>query len=156
MKQDNSIEIIPFTKDLADHIKRLNYEWLEKCFKVEASDIVSLSDPQTYIVDKGGFIFYAKCNEEIVGTAALLRKETGVFELGKMSVTEVMQGKGIGILLLEHCLAFAKTMKAQKLILYSNTKLTAAIHIYKKYGFSEIPLETGLYDRANIKMEKRL
>jgi N-acetylglutamate synthase-like GNAT family acetyltransferase len=150
------IDIIPFSENLADHVRRLNYEWLEKYFKLEASDIASLSNPQKYIIDKGGYIFYAKFNGEIIGTASLLKKENFVFELGKMAVTESMQGKGVGVLLLKYCIDFAKGKGIQKLILYSNTQLASAIHIYKKYGFIEIPLESGLYERANIKMEKVL
>jgi hypothetical protein len=66
------IEIIDFTNDLKDHIKRLNYEWLEKHFSIEKSDEVSLSNPQGEIIDKGGMVFYATLNNKIVGTASLL------------------------------------------------------------------------------------
>jgi ribosomal protein S18 acetylase RimI-like enzyme len=150
------IEIIDFTIANKEHIKILNYEWLQKYFKLEKGDVISLSNPQAEIIDKGGFIFYAKVNGEIVGTASLLKKPNGVFELGKMAVFQKAQGLGIGTSLLEYCLAFAKQKSIPKLILYSNTALKSAIHLYEKYGFVEIPLEQGLYERANIKMEKVL
>lgn len=150
------IEIIPFTDELKESIKILNYEWLEKHFQVEQGDVLSLSNPREEIINKGGFIFYAKMDAQIVGTASLLKKSTTVFELGKMAVTEHAQGYGIGKILLEHCIAFAKTQSIQKLILYSNTKLISAMHLYCKYGFVVIELEQGLYERADIKMEKSL
>ncbi|HUI33620.1 MAG TPA: GNAT family N-acetyltransferase [Dysgonamonadaceae bacterium] len=153
---ENKIEIIDFTDELKESIKTLNYEWLEKYFRVEKSDIVSLSNPKEEIIDKGGFIFYAKLNDEIVGTASLIKKNESVFELGKMAVSEKAQGDRIGTILLEHCLNIAKQKQIKTLILYSNTQLKSAIHLYNKYGFSEIELEKGLYDRANIKMEKHL
>lgn len=152
----NKIEIIPYSDDLKEAIKVLNYEWLEKYFRVEQSDIQSLSNPKEEIIDKGGFIFYAKLNDEIVGTASLLKKTEDVFELGKMAVSEKAQGHKIGTLLLEHCLQFVKQKQIKTLILYSNTKLNSALHLYRKYGFSEIKLDEGLYERANIKMEKHL
>ena len=152
----NKIEIIPYSDDLKEAIKVLNYEWLEKYFRVEQSDIQSLSNPKEEIIDKGGFIFYAKLNDEIVGTASLLKKTEDVFELGKMAVSEKAQGHKIGTLLLEHCLQFARQKQIRTLILYSNTKLKSALHLYRKYGFSEIKLDEGLYERANIKMEKHL
>ena len=152
----SKIEIIPYSDDLKEAIKVLNYEWLEKYFRVEQSDIQSLSNPNEEIIDKGGFIFYAKLNDEIVGTASLLKKTEDVFELGKMAVSEKAQGHKIGTLLLEHCLQFAKQKQIRTLILYSNTKLKSALHLYSKYGFSEIKLDEGLYERANIKMEKHL
>lgn len=152
----NKIEIIAFSEDLQEHIKTLNYQWLEKYFKVEKNDVISLSNPKQEIIDKGGFIFYAQLNNEIVGTASLLKKSETVFELGKMAVLEKVQGKRIGTLLLEHCLHFAKQKQIKTVILYSNTQLQAAIYLYKKYGFNEIILENGLYERANIKMEKHI
>lgn len=152
----SNIEIIDFSDEICEPIKTLNYEWLEKYFQVEEGDVRSLSNPKTEIIDKGGFVFYAKLNHEIVGTASLLKKSDQIFELGKMAVTEKAQGFGIGTLLLEHCLKIAGQIGVQRLILYSNTKLKQAIHLYRKYGFVEVELELGLYERANIKMEKRL
>ena len=151
---NNDIEIINFTQDLKEAIKTLNYEWLEKYFRVEDGDIMALSNPQEQIIDKGGFIFYAKLNGDIVGTASLLKKSETVFELGKMAVSEKAQGFGIGKLLLDHCLSFAKEKGMEKIILYSNTMLETAISLYRKYGFTETELESGLYERADIKMMK--
>ncbi|MET3021913.1 GNAT family N-acetyltransferase [Flavobacterium hydatis] len=150
------IKIIDYTDQFKEYIKILNYAWLEKFFKIEKMDQVSLSNPKEEIIDKGGFIYYATLDNEIVGTASLLKKSDTIFELGKMAVSDKAQGFGIGTLLLKHCLTTAKEMKIEKLILYSNTKLGSAIHLYRKYGFEEIPLEQGLYERADIKMEKKL
>ena len=155
MKTNTNIEIIDFSDEYAEMIKTLNYEWLTKYFRVEEGDKLSLNNPKEHIIDKGGYIFYAKLNDKISGTASLLKKTETVFELGKMAVTENVRGLGIGKLLLEHCLDFAKKKNISTLILYSNTQLKSAIHLYRKYGFIEIELEKGLYDRANIKMEKR-
>ena len=152
----NKIEIINFSEDQKEAIQTLNYEWLEKYFRVEKNDVISLSNPKEEIIDKGGFIFYAKLNDEIVGTASLLKKDETTFELGKMAVSGKAQGHKIGTLLLEHCLEFAKQKDIRTLILYSNTKLESALHLYRKYGFSEVELEQGLYERADIKMEKNL
>ena len=152
----NKIEIIDYSDDQKEAIKILNYEWLEKYFRVEETDVQSLSNPREEIIDKGGFIFYAKLNGEIVGTASLLKKDTNIFELGKMAVSEKAQGHKIGTLLLQHCLQVAKEKQIKTLILYSNTQLQSAIHLYRKYGFTESKMDEGLYDRANIKMEKHL
>jgi N-acetylglutamate synthase-like GNAT family acetyltransferase len=62
-------------------------------------------------------------NTEIIGTVSLLKKSDTVFELGKMAVTENVQGLGIGKLLVEHCLTVEKEKNMEKLVLYSNTKL---------------------------------
>ena len=84
---ENKIEIIPFSSEYSSAIKTLNFEWLEKYFEVEDSDIKTLSNPQLEIIDKGGKIFYAKYQNLIVGTVSLLKIDECTFELSKMAVT---------------------------------------------------------------------
>jgi len=156
INKKQNFEIIEFNEDLKNYIKTLNYEWLEKHFRIEETDIINLSNPKENIIDKGGLIYYAKLNNKIVGTVSLLKKTNTIFELAKMAVTINAQGYGIGTKLLEHAIKIAKQKQLEKLILYSNTKLETAINIYKKYGFIETELEIDLYERANIKMEKQL
>lgn len=152
----NKVTIIPFSIELKQHIKTLNLAWLHKYFKVEPKDELVLSDPQGEIIDKGGMIFYAQHNHQIVGTVSLIKINDSTFELTKMAVSEDKQGLGIGKKLMEHCLNEAKEKGIQKLILYSNRKLLSAIHLYEHFGFIEIPVEEGVYERADIKMEKNL
>ena len=154
MSKKNLVDIIEFSEELSEPIKTLNYEWLEKYFRIEEGDVASLSDPQKHIIDKGGHIYYAKLNGEIVGTASLLKKSETVYELGKLAVSDKAQGHGIGTILIEYCLNIAKQKQITILILYSNTTLQSAIHLFRKYGFEEVELESGVYERANIKMEK--
>lgn len=150
------IEIIPYTEALKEPVKTLNVEWLEKYFKAEEIDVIQLSSPKQEIIDKDGFIYYAKHANEIVGTVSLLKVEDGVYELAKMAVTGKAQGLGIGNALMQHCFNESARLGINKLLLYSNRSLDSAIHLYRKYGFTETELEPGHYERANIKMEKIL
>lgn len=154
MNLDDSLRIIPFSAELKEPIKTLNIEWLQKYFKVEPKDEKVLSNPQQEIIDKGGMIFYVQYKDVIVGTVSLLKIDKQTFELSKMAVSEEIQGLGIGKKLLEHCIEVAKEQQIEKLILYSNRSLKPAIHLYKKFGFQEIDLKEGIYERADIKMEK--
>jgi ribosomal protein S18 acetylase RimI-like enzyme len=154
MSLENTVEIIPFTTALTEPIKTLNIEWLKKYFKVEPKDEIVLSNPQGEIIDKGGMIFYAKYNDEIIGTVSLIKIDETTFELSKMAVTDGVQGLGIGKKLMVHCMDIAEEKGIKKLILYSNRKLLPAIHLYEKFGFVEISLEDGVYERADIKMER--
>lgn len=156
MNLENTVEIIPFSPDLKDPIKILNIEWLQKYFRVEEKDEIVLSNPQEEIINKGGMIFYAKYNNEILGTVSLMKIDETTFELSKMAVSDKAQGLGIGNQLLVHCLAVAKENNIKKLFLYSNRRLLPAIHLYQKFGFIEIPLEDVTYERADIKMEKSM
>jgi len=156
MSNQIPIEIISYTPALKEHIKKLNLEWLIKYFRVEEKDERILSNPQEEIIDKGGMIFYVKQNDEIIGTVSLIKVDDTTFELSKMAVTEKAKGLGIGNKMIIHCISVAEENNIQKLILYSNTSLLSAIHLYKKFGFAETHLETGLYERANIKMERKM
>ncbi|MEN2399461.1 GNAT family N-acetyltransferase [Flavobacterium sp. MC2016-06] len=153
---NNTVEIIPFSSDLKEPIKTLNIEWLQKYFRVEEKDELTLSNPQKYIIDAGGMIFYAKYNDEILGTFSLMKIDATTFELSKMAVSDKAQGLGIGNKMLVYCMAVAEEKKIKKLLLYSNRILLPAIHLYEKFGFVEIPLEDVIYERADIKMEKIL
>jgi len=153
----NHIQIISFESQYAKDFARLNVEWLETYFVVEPLDKKLLEDCEDVIINKGGHIFFAKTNNEIAGTFSLIKIEDNVYELGKMAVSPEFQGQKIGQQLLQFCIDFAKKNDWKKLILYSNTILESAIHIYKKNGFKEIPIEEKpIYQRSNIKMERYL
>ena len=154
MNTENTVEIIRFSSDLKEHIKTLNIEWLQKYFRVEDQDELVLSNPQEEIIDKGGMIFYARHNNEIIGTVSLIKIDETTFELSKMAVSDKAQGLGIGNKLLVHSIAVAEQNNIKKLLLYSNRILLPAIHLYEKFGFIEVPLGNVSYERANIKMEK--
>ena len=148
------VQIIPFEDRYATHFATLNIEWIEKYFEVEPHDKELLLNCKEAIILPGGYIFFAKIGEEIVGTFALIKVTDGIFELGKMGVSPNYRGYKIGQPLLQSCVQFAKQQPWDKLILYSNRILENALHIYKKNGFEQVPLGDHLeFKRSDIKME---
>lgn len=149
------VSIIPFEKRFEKVFYDLNIEWLKTYFYVEPYDEEVLGNPMPYIIDKGGFIFFAVLNNEAVGTVALMPTEhKEVLELTKMAVSPQHRGFKIGQKLMQHCITFSKKQNLTALLLYSNTVLENAIYIYRKYGFKEIPVEPNSpYLRSNIKMK---
>ena len=149
------IEIIPFKTEYSKDFYTLNIAWLKNLFSVEPIDEEILSNPKKYIIDKGGFIFFALLNKQVIGTVALIpiqKKDT--FELTKMAVSPEFRGHKLGQKLMQYCLDFAKERQFKRLLLYSSKKLENAIYIYKKFGFVEIPVEANCpYARCDIKME---
>ncbi|MBQ0788356.1 MAG: GNAT family N-acetyltransferase [Oceanihabitans sp.] len=155
MNTSTALEIIDFKTKYSKDFYNLNIEWLKKYFVVEPYDKEVLSKPDKYIIAKGGYIFFAKLNNEIVGTVALMPiQEKGTFELTKMAVSPEHRGFKIGQKLMQHCLDFAKEQEFKRLLLYSSRKLENAIYIYRKFGFIEVPVEPNSpYQRSDIKME---
>jgi N-acetylglutamate synthase-like GNAT family acetyltransferase len=152
------VKILDFKEEYSKYFYELNIEWLKKYFYVEEHDNEVLSNPKKFIIDTGGIVLFAQYNDEIVGTVALMYlKDENCFELTKMAVSPDYRGNKIGQIILENCIKKAKKMGLNKVILYSNRVLENAIHIYKKNGFVEIPVESGSpYKRADIKMELKL
>lgn len=155
MKEDTTI--LYFDNTLAKDFANLNYEWLERYFVIEPHDTEMLENPKTYIIDKGGEILFAKTNNTIAGTIALIKISDNYFELAKMAVTEQFQGKQIGKLLLDAVITYAQKHEIKTLMLESNRTLKTALHLYQKFGFQEVPTDPNSpYERADIKMELHL
>jgi len=154
----DKVQIIEYRPDLTEYFKSLNVEWLEKYFYVEDYDNEVLGNPQKYIIDKGGTIFFALLNNEVVGTCALMLASNGEFELTKMAVTEKAQGGKIGKKLAIAIIGKAREMKLKKIFLESNSILVPALTLYEKLGFQFKQKDSGssVYARANVYMELEL
>jgi len=150
------VTILPFRPDLARHFKSISKIWLEELFSLEPFDLRQLESPEETIIQSGGAIIFAQLDGEIVGTVALYKSGETTFEMIKMGVLPAAQGKGIGMLLAENIIEKAKEMGGKKLILYSNTKLKAALKIYEKLGFTPVIPEGGKYSRCDVKMEMNI
>jgi ribosomal protein S18 acetylase RimI-like enzyme len=153
MKMMNDIAILDFLPEHQPYFERFNRAWIEKYFWLEELDKFVLQHPQEAVLDKGGAILMAACNSVIAGTVALKKVNDSVFEFTKMAVDEAFRRRGIAEALSYAAFEKAKKMGATKVILYSQTGLVAAITMYKKLGFVEVPLEKGIYARSDIKME---
>ena len=150
------IEIIEYSDNYAADFKRLNLEWLDKYNLTESHDLLVLDDPFGTIINKGGAIYLASINGEMVGSAALMKEHNGIYELAKMAVTAPWQGKGISKLLIDKCIAKAKELGAKKITLFSNHQLQPAIGLYQKFGFEHIPVTGSPFETADVKMELNL
>ena len=152
-KNMQNIKIIPFSPEYQADFKRLNIEWIEKYFVVEPHDIEQLDFPQDFILKNGGEILFAMLDEEVVGTVGMAYLNESSFELAKMAVSPKHHGLGIGLLLGEAALDFARKKGAKRVWLESNRSLTPAITMYQKLGFQEVAFLPTPYSRSNIQME---
>ena len=150
------IEIIGYQPKYAYYFEKYNREWIEESYTLEEMDLLQLQYPEKSIIKEGGEIFFAKFNNEIIGTVALKKKNNDEYELSKLAVNKNGRGIGAGKLLCETIIERAKQLGAKKVILYSNPRQHIAIKLYRKLGFIEAPLETVTWERANIKMELTL
>jgi len=156
-KQLHEVKIISYQKKYRSDFRKFNIEWLEKYFSVEPTDKKIIDSPEEEIINKEGEVFFALLNNEVIGTCAVVKVDRKTYELTKMAVTEKAQGKQVGNKLGLTVIGFAVSKRAKKLVLDTNHKLTAAIHLYRKLGFVTIPYEyDNKYKRELIRMELNL
>lgn len=147
------MRIIKYTPEYQQYFEQLNRAWVEKYFEIEPMDEALLSNPEDTILKSGGQIFFVKHQSQIIGTIALIFISNGIYELAKMAVNENFKGIGAGKFLCRTAIEEAKKINADKLILFTNSKLKTAIGIYHKFGFKNVQLDGQEYSRANTKME---
>ncbi len=149
------LQIVLYETRHATAFRDLNLAWLEEYFEVEPFDREELFDPQKTVLAPGGKILVAELDGQPVGVAALLFISEGCYELSKMAVDLERRGQGVGRKLLAATIDYAqKELSAQKLILLSAKKLKPAIHLYREFGFIEIPIPANqVYARVDIAME---
>ncbi|AYA37935.1 GNAT family N-acetyltransferase [Hymenobacter oligotrophus] len=147
-----TVDILPYAPEHQAAFRDLNHEWITRYFVLEDLDRRMLDDPQGYILDRGGYIFMARYQGQLVGTCALIFEHEGVYELAKMAVTPSAQGLGIGWLLGRAAIEKAREIGAREVELLSNRKLAPALQLYRKLGFAEAPLPASEYQRADIRM----
>lgn len=149
------VQIVPFQEKYRTAFKSLNEEWIKQYFVMEKEDYDELGNPEDYVINKGGEILVAVYNDTPVGVCALVKMDNPEyqFELSKLAVSPLSQGKGVGKLLVNAIIQLAKEKGGSKLFLQSNTILEPAINLYYKAGFKKVAVSSPLYDRVNMQME---
>lgn len=148
------VQIETYHPKYKESFKNLNLEWISNYFEIEPSDTQALEHPEVYILEKGGEIFTAVSNGDVLGVCALIKSNNSDYdyELAKMAVSPKAQGNGVGWQLAQSALKWAADKGASKIYLESNTKLQPAIKLYEKLGFEVIEGKSSPYKRANIQM----
>lgn len=150
------INIVDYQPQHQPDFERLNRAWIEKYFWMEEGDFFTLGNPAEAILKDGGYVFIALYDGVPAGTVALKKMDDGNFRMAKMAVEENFRRKGIAEALCHACLERAALKGAKRVILFSNSLLSAAIELYLKMGFHHLLLNGADFKRANVKMEKWL
>ncbi len=150
-----AIRIVDYAPRWREDFARLNVEWLERWFTVEAVDRTVLSDPETHILAGGGRVLFAiDADDRAVGTVALRHEGAGVYELTKMAVESGLRGGGIGRLLMQGALDAFRSLGGAELFLESSSRLTPELRLYESVGFRHRPAPRpgSHYSRADVYM----
>ena len=148
----SNVTIVSFDEEYSSIFYELNKLWIEESWLLEKSDKFDLLNPKESIIDKGGEIFFALIDGNVVGTVAMIRSEDRIYELAKMTVEINYRGNGVANKLMDQCLNYAINNNAQQIYLITNDTLLIARNLYDKYGFKEVKLDSDKYLRGNVKM----
>jgi N-acetylglutamate synthase-like GNAT family acetyltransferase len=154
-----TIDITEYKPENKPFFKALNEAWMKEYFsRILPQEQVLLDNPDLEIIDKGGYIFLAKADDQIIGTCALLRESHKAYEIALMSVTPQFRGQHLGKALLIRAVNKAKQLGAKQVFLISSSKLTTSLDMYRTFGFREVSFdpEMSIYDGTDIKMSLNL
>ena len=150
----SEIRVVPFRRDYAADFRRLNFDWIERLFKVEEADLKVLDDPEKAIIAKGGMIFFALDGDAVVGTVAMVRESDERYELAKMAVATTHQRRGIGEMLGVAGVDWVAEQRGRSVCLQSNTRLANALRLYERLGLRRaVDPNATEYARCDIYME---
>jgi GNAT superfamily N-acetyltransferase len=83
----------------------------------------------------------AEMNGEIIGSVFVVQANETDAKLRLLLVEPKARGLGLGTRLVEECIRFARRRGYKKLILWTNSILVEARHIYQKTGFTLVEQE---------------
>ena len=149
----NHVTIIPYSPQHQAAFKQINVDWITDLFAVEAHDLEQLDHPELHILPNDGEILLAKKDGIVLGTVAIIRTGADEFELAKMGVAKEARGLGMGRLLCEAAIDYARDKGARRVWLESNKRAAVAVQLYERVGFVHIPLRNSPYARADVHME---
>ena len=78
-----SAALVTWRPEYRADFERLNREWIERYFVVEAEDRKVFEDPEGQIVRPGGEIFFLVDEEGVQGTCAVIRHDAETLRAGQ-------------------------------------------------------------------------
>ena len=83
----------------------------------------------------------AEMDGERVGAVLVVKQSRSTAKLRLLIVEPGARGRGLGRRLVEECIAFARAKGYRKLVLWTQSNLAAARHLYKEFGFKLVRRE---------------
>lgn len=150
------MKIVPYDKKYKNDFIALNRAWISQMFVIEPEDERELGNIEFYL-DAGGQIFFAVDDaDHVMACCMIAPREDGDWEIMKFAASERCKGAGAGSACLQACINYAKDKKTAKVIIVSNRRCAQAVHLYRKFGFVEIPVDKNKFpfDWADIAFEQ--
>lgn len=152
------MRVVPYDKKYKNDFINMNKAWIEKMFNLEETDFIEFNSIDNAINEGANIFFTLDDNDNVMACSMVAPRDNGEWEIFKFAAKNLYTGTGAGNLCFKACISYAKEMNAKKIIIVSNTKCEAAIHLYRKNGFIEVEVDRNKFpfERGNIAFELEL
>lgn len=135
----DAISVVDYKPGLNRHLHELAGPWLsgEVNGQLEEKDGISLQAPDPEHFNEGGFLFFARYKEQIVGFIALKRLDNDSFECERLYTNPVYKNFEIEVKLIERCICRCMENEAKELWQQTTFDLQELNLLYGKLGFIE-------------------
>lgn len=152
------MKIVTYEPKYREDFVRLNTEWLTRFYWVESFDQYTM-DHMEELIEQGAMAFFALDDrKEVIATCMAMPLEEDTWEICKLAAKNQYTGTGAGSAVLQAAMTYAEQHGAKKEVLISCSGLKPAIHLYKKFGFHEVPYRKEFWksEKADIEMEREV
>lgn len=149
------MKIVSYDQKYKNDFIEMNKLWICEMFTIEDEDIRILNNVDT-LVEQGSEIFFAVDEDDSVLACCMIEPlSSNEWEIVKFCARGMYTGTGAGSACLKACIEFAKENGAEKIVIVSNKKCEKAVRLYRKFGFTEVPVDRKKFpfDRADIAFE---
>jgi len=153
LSRRKDMNIIKFQEKYRQSFIDFNTDWIVSNFGFLEKEDIETFENIDKIIKNNGMIFFAVDEGIPLAACMTLPLKDNVWEICKLCSNKNIPHKGAGSAVFEASMNWALSRGAKKLFLISNLKLKAALHIYKKFGFKQLPLENYGYIRGNVACE---
>ena len=150
------MRVVPYEKKYKKEFIEMNKEWISKMFVIEKEDLSILNNIDQSLGSGGQIFFAVDDSENVLACCMIAPRPNGEWEIEKFCAKGMYTGTGAGSACLKACIDYAKEKRVEKVVIVTNTKCVQAIHLYRKFGFIEVPVdkEKFPFERANIAFEQ--
>lgn len=152
------MKIVPYDKKFKQDFVEMNKLWISQMFEIEQEDLRELESIEKSLENGGNIFFAIDDNENVLACCMIAPRNDGDWEIMKFAARGMYTGTGAGSACLQACIDYAKELNLKRIIIVSNRKCVQAIHLYRKFGFVEMPVdkEKFPFERADIAFEMYL
>jgi ribosomal protein S18 acetylase RimI-like enzyme len=142
------VVVRPARRNEARRLAELLAEIAEERDSIASEPPIDLNERSRAFASSIDGTIVAVADDEIVGSLHVERTRFGVGEIG-MGITRPWRGRGVGSLLMTAAIEKARADGLHKLSLEVFPHNTAAIALYRKFGFADEGLRVRHYRRAS-------